>query len=278
MKSKGRYRGTLQYLYAHGPLYLTLYGGVVALLIGMGLAAQRGWLAFVPLALAFMIIVLYFLLASLWAAHHLFDPGGLQPHHVLFDMAQLRETDDFAFVALHGRSQAIELGRRLTTGQIAVLDVYNPQLNPSRVLARARSHTVSLSGSDPRFVWRNGSISLLPLPNESVTAVILLQTLSQFPQKGDCEVLLKEVRRILIPGGRVLLAERVRTQNNWLALGPAALSLETAQQWRDLLRRAGFIVRNEQNLAGLIHCLRADKPIPIEAQQMQLDLRLTSDE
>ncbi|MCA9934858.1 MAG: methyltransferase domain-containing protein [Ardenticatenaceae bacterium] len=274
MKPKGHYRGTLQYLSARGPLYLALYGGVIALLIGMGLAAQRGWLAFVPLTLALVIVILYFLSASLWAAHHLFDPGGLQPHHVLFDMAQLRETDSFAFVALHGRSQAIELGRRLTTGQIAVLDVYNPQLTPSRVLARTRTPLSPPPSGDPRFVWRNGSISLLPLPNESVTAVILCQTLSQFAQAGDREILLKEVRRILLPGGRVLLAERVRTQNNWLALGPAAFNLETEQAWRDLLRRAGFMVRREQSLGGLIHCLRGDKPIPIEAQQMRFELTI----
>lgn len=272
MKPKGQYRGTLQFLFAHGPLYLGVYAGVVALVLGMGIAAVRGWLAFVPLALSLILIILYFLLASLWAAHKLYDAGGRQPHHVLFDMAQLRESDRFAFVDLHGRYQAIDLGRRLTTGQIVVLDVYNPQLTPSRALARSRARQPQPPAGDPRFVWRDGSINLLPLPDESVTAVILNEILSQFWQQGDRETLLQEVRRILIPGGRVLLAQRARTQANWLHLGPAALPLQNSQAWRDLLQRAGFILRREETLDDLIHCFRADKPVPVEAQQMRLSL------
>jgi SAM-dependent methyltransferase len=230
--------------------------------------------AFIPLALAGVLVVLYFLLASLWAAHKLYDAGELQPHHVLFDMAQLRETDRFAYVDLHGRFQAIALGRRLTSGQIAVLDIYTPQLVPSRAVVRSRAHQPRPITDDPRFVWRNGHINLLPLPNESVTAVILNEILSQFWQQGDQEILLREVRRILIPGGRVLVAERTRTQSNWLHLGPATLKLATNQQWRDLLQRTGFSLRREEELVGLIHCFRADKPIPVEAQQLQLGLKV----
>ncbi len=274
MNSARRYHGTLRYLLTHWPLYFALYGGVVALLVGMGVAADRGWLAFVPLALALVIVILFFLLASLWAAHKLYDSGERQPHHVLFDMAQLRETDNFAFVDLNGRFQAIDLGRRLTTGQVAVLDVYNPQLTPSRALVRSRTRQPQPPTGDPRFIWRDGSINLLPLPNESVTAVILNEVLSQFWQQGDQETLLREIRRILIPGGRVLVAERTRTQTNWLHLGPAALRLQSSQEWRDLLRRMGFILRREQAPGGFIHCFRADKPIPVEAQQLQLGLEL----
>ncbi len=274
MKPEGKYRGTLQYLFAHGPLYLGLYGGVVAILLGMGWAAAGGWLAFVPLALAVVMVILYFLLASLWAAHRLYDVGGHQPHHLLFDMAQLRETDNFAFVDLNGRFQAVALGRRLTTGQIAVLDVYNPQLTPSRTLVRSRTRQPHPPTGDPRFVWRDGSINLLPLPNESVTAVILNEVLSEFWQIGDRETLLREARRILIPGGRVMVAERTRTQSNWIHIGPAALRLQNSQEWRNLLRRTGFILRREQEPGGLIHCFRADKPVPVEAQQLQLGFEL----
>lgn len=277
MNPKGKYIGTLRYLYDHWPLYLLLYGGVAFLLIGMGVAANQGWLSFVPLALAIVLVLLYFLLASLWAAHRLYDSQSRQPHHVLFELGQLREYDRFAYIDLNGRFQIIELGRRLTTGQIAVLDIYNPQLTPSTTLARSRARSLALpvqSVGDPRFLWRNGSINLLPLPDECVTAVILNETLSQFWQKGDQEILLREVRRILIPGGRLLVAERTRTSSNWLHLGPGAFRLQNAHTWRDLLRQAGFILRREEDLYGLMLCLRADKPIPVEAQQLQLGLNL----
>ncbi len=272
MKQTGRYDGTLRYLYARLPIYATLYGGAVLLLPAMGLAASQGWWGFVPLLLALLLVLLYFVLASLWAAHRIYDTNGRQAHHILFEMGQFRETDRFAFVELDGRWQAIELGRRLSTGQVVVIDVYNPQVAPSRTLARSRANQPRPPAGDPRFVWRNGDIDLLPLPDESVTAVVLCETLAHFWQKGDQETLLQEARRILVPGGRLLLAERTRTRANWLHLGPAALTLSSSQSWRELLQQRGFILRREVDIGGLIHCFRADKPIPIEAQQLRLAL------
>lgn len=272
MKQTGRYDGTLRYLAARFPVYVTLYGSAVLLLLGMGVAATQGWLGLVPLVLALLLVLFYFIFASLWAAHLVYDANGRQVHQILFEMGQLRETDRFTFVELGGRWQAIELGRRLSTGQVIVIDVYNPQLTPSRTLARSRTQQSKPPAGDPRFIWRNGSIDLLPLPDESVTAVVLNETLCHFWQKGDQETLLREVHRILVAGGRVLLAERTRTRANWLHLGPITLTLPTSQRWRDLLRQSGFVLRREEEINGFIHCFRADKPVPIEAQQLRLAL------
>ncbi|MGB5058289.1 MAG: hypothetical protein WBO48_06340, partial [Candidatus Promineifilaceae bacterium] len=100
----------------------------------------------------------------------------------------------------------------------------------------------------------------------------LCQVVSEFWQQGDRAALLQEINRILTPNGRILLAERVRSQTNWLVMGPGAVNLQSAEQWRDLLREAGFIVQKEQDLQGLIHCFRADKPTPAQARQLSLNL------
>jgi SAM-dependent methyltransferase len=127
---------------------------------------------------------------------------------------------------------------------------------------------------DPRISWQTGSIDLLPLPDKSVTAVILCQVAAEFWQEGDQLKLLAEIYRILSENGRLLVAEQVRSRTNSLIMGPSILKLAPVEQWRALLEKAGFRVRSEKDLQGIIRCFRADKPTYTEAQQLTLGLDL----
>ncbi|MCA9959259.1 MAG: class I SAM-dependent methyltransferase [Chloroflexota bacterium] len=274
MKRESRYRGAMRHINAYWPLYALMYAGLVLAVLVIGVSAIQGWPGPILLALAFLLVMVYALMGSLWSLHQLYDVGGLEPHHTLFDMGQIRETDHFAFIDLGRRQQALAMGRRLTSGQIYIIDVYNPQLTPSRGLARSRARMPQAMIDDPRFTWRNGRIDLLPLPNESISAVILDEILSEFWQIGDQEMLLREVRRVLVPNGRLLIAERTRTRTNNLVMGPMALGLAPTAHWRNLLHQTGFIIRREQTLDGLIHCIRADKPTAVQAQQLQFEWKL----
>ncbi|MCB8982291.1 MAG: methyltransferase domain-containing protein [Ardenticatenaceae bacterium] len=273
MRRKSPYSGTIRHVRANWPGYLLVYAGIVLALLLLGLSMQEGWLSFVPLSLALALLLGYLLAASLWAAHRLYDQEGLRPYHVLFDMGQLKATDTFVYVDLGVRDFALQLSRRLTSGKIFVVDVYNPQWTLSASLKRYRAGQPH-PPPDPRLVWQNGRFDLLPLPDKSVSTVILHRVVSEFWQQGDRMALLAEVHRILTPNGRVLLAERTRSQTNWLVMGPSALNLRPADDWRELLQKAGFIIVKETDLQGLITCWRADKPTPAQARQLSLNLPL----
>ena len=259
------------FIYAHWPLFFGLYGGVVLSLVVIGISAEQGWLSYIPLATAVLLILVFYLLATLWSAHQLYDTNGINPHHILFDMGRIQIGDTFAFIDVGYRRRALALSRRLTTGRIIVLDVYNPQWTTSKALVRLRTR-MPTSPADPRLSFREASVDMLPLPDKSVPAVILCQVVSEFWQHGDRLALLQEINRILTPNGRLLLAERTRSQTNWLVMGPAAFTLKTEQEWKQLLQQAGFIVRHTQERSGLIQCFRADKPTTAEAHQLALEL------
>lgn len=271
MNSVGRFQGTLLHIYTHWPSYLLTYSGIVLALIIIGASAEEGWFSFIPLTLAVLLIVLYFFLASLWAAHKQFDRSGLRPHHVLFDLGQIRARDHFVYIDLGLRRRALGLSRRLTTGRVHVVDIYNPLWTTSPALARGRRRAPA-APDDPRLIWHTGQVNLFPLPDNSVPFVIVCQVASEFWQHGDRLALLQEARRILKPNGRLLLAERVRTNMNWLVMGPGAANLEPAVYWRTLLTKAGFQVRKELDLQGIVHCYRADKPVPLASRQLSLEL------
>ena len=126
--------------------------------------------------------------------------------------------------------------------------------------------------SDPRLSWREGSLDLLPLPDESVNTVMLCHVAGEFWQEGDRTALLEEAYRILKPQGQLLLAETVRSQTNWLIHGLSGMSLPTPAYWRALLQQTGYRVRSEKSVAGLSYCFRAQKPTPAEAQQLSFKL------
>ena len=273
MRHKSPYSGAIRHVRANWPIYVLAYVGIVLALLLIGVSLQQGWLSFVPLSMALLLLLSYFLVAALWAAHQLYDFTGLQPYHVLFDMGQLRATDTFVYVDLGVRDFALQLSRRLTSGKIYVIDVYNPQWATSQSLKRYRVRQPH-AANDPRLVWQNGRIDLLPLPDASVSTVILHRVASEFWQRGDRLALLQEIYRILTPNGRVLMAERVRSQTNWLVMGPGALQLGSLDDWRELLQEAGFTVQKEADLQGLIHCFRADKPAANQGRQLTFSLPL----
>ncbi len=239
------------------------------LLIGLGLA--QGWYAFIPFAMAILIVASYLLVATLYVAYQLNDAPGGTAAEVLIRLAQTRPDDRVVCIDLGLRSTAVTIAQRLTTGEVTVIDVYNPQSNVGAALHRSRDRARK-SQTDPRLNWIDGSINLLPLPDRSVSAVFMNQILSEFWLPEERQQLLEEVRRILIPEGRLLVAERVRAQTSLLLTGLVTYTLPTDDHWRSYLERSGFTIQREEGVHSLLYCVRADKPSPTAGKQMALRL------
>ena len=271
MERTGRYRGTLNYISAHWPAYLFGYAGLVLLLlVVVFFSGYYGWWAYISLSFALILLVAYFFGVSIWAAHVQHDGSDFD---LIFEMARLRPEDQFVHIGLGMRTTAVGLGRRLSTGHMTVIDVYNPQLMPNEAIVRARARAPQ-PGPDNRVTWREGSITLLPLPDSSVRTVTINCTLSALWQNGDHDRLLAEIWRILRPGGRLVMVEKVRSYTNWLVWGPLATRIPKNDYWRDRLTGAGFEIRQElAQFHGMVHFYRAEKPIPsIRGQQLKLGL------
>jgi ubiquinone/menaquinone biosynthesis C-methylase UbiE len=266
-----RLSDTRRYLRANWPSYSVLYAGLVLAIFLLGAGFVSGWYALVPFALALFIIDGYLLLGAVWTAYQMHDGPGPRAVELLVDYAQLRPEDRVVCIDLGVRETAIHIAQRLTTGQVTVIDVYNPQSNPSGALRRARAEARK-PAPDPRLDWIDGTTQLLPLPDRSVRLVFMNQIMSEFWLPEERTQLLEEVRRILAPEGRLLLAERNRSRANLLLTGLVTSSWPPAETWRAMLARADLRVQREESLRGLLYCARADKPAPSEGKQMRLQL------
>lgn len=264
------FAGTRRHIHMYAQRYLLLIALQLGMMLVILVSAWQGWWAFVLPAMVVFIVGGYFGLLSIWAAYVQFDIRANQDHHVLFELGQVNPTDRFAHINLGSRVTAQGLSRRLTGGRISVVDVYNPQLTPRPELLRMRRQA-GISPPDPRLTFLEGSIDLLPLPDKSVQAVTMSRILSEFWQHGDRLCLLQEVYRILPYGGKLLVAERVRTEANAMVMGPAVLRLHPMGYWETLLSQAGFKIINSRTTYGLVHYIRAEKPHPSTMQQLTFD-------
>ena len=271
MRPQGRLDNTRRSLRSHWPAFFGLYGLLVLTVVLLGVGLASGWYALIPFALAVMLVAGYVLAGALWTAYQTYDGPGPQIIAQLIDYAQLRPDDKIVCIDLGLRATAVEVARRLITGQVTTIDVYNPQSNPGAPLRRARA-AARKPGPDPRLEWIDGRIELLPMPDQSVRLVFMNEVLSEFWLPEERARLLEEVRRILVPGGRLLLAERHRTRTNLLFSGLATSTLPPAETWHALLLRADFRIEREDSLRGLVYCARADRPPPTEGRQLRLHL------
>jgi ubiquinone/menaquinone biosynthesis C-methylase UbiE len=266
-----RRQQTGRYIRAHWPTFFFLYGAVVValLLIGVGLALE--WYAFVPISLAILIVAATFLLSALWVADNLNNVSGEAVAEILFRLSQIRPENQVVCIDLGLKETAVTVAQRLTAGKVTVIDVYNPQSNIGAALRRARARGPRIL-PDPRLTWVDGSVNLLPLPDQSTGVVFMNQILSEFWMLEERGQLLNEVRRILVPEGRIVVAERVRANSHSFLAGLVTASLPPEQQWRSLLERYGFIIQREENPQGLLYIARAVKPSPTSGKQLSLKL------
>ena len=252
------------YLAARWKGYATRVAGgvIVAVLLMMGavLTTQWWWL---PLGAVFILWAAWFYASTTWQIRNLLDT-----RRTVEGIWQLLKLDTYArFVCIEVglRAMPLALSRRLQRGTLKIIDIYNPQLMPDLALARLRlvaQEQVVHEPSDPRALWVEGSVDRLPQRDDSVPAVVLDQVLFALKEAGDHRRLLREVYRVLQPGGRLIVVEAVKRQDNWW-LGGEWFSAETIQQ---ILTTNHFILHDDTPINPLLHAFCVLKPIPKREQ------------
>jgi ubiquinone/menaquinone biosynthesis C-methylase UbiE len=97
---------------------------------------------------------------------------------------------------------------------------------------------------DGRLDIRAGTSESLPWPNASFDCVFAVHTIYFW---HDLLTHLSEIRRVLVPGGRVVLGFREKNATTEKALPAEVYNLRSAQNVADLLRAAGFAPQIESD-------------------------------
>jgi SAM-dependent methyltransferase len=120
-----------------------------------------------------------------------------------------------------------------------VFDIFDPErmTEPSIIRARLRSHNIV---EPERADFRR-----LPVATGTIDAALLLLSAHELRSDEARTALFTELRRVLGPGGRVVIAEHLRDAANFLAFGPGFLHFHSRRTWTRCFARTRFDVHAE---------------------------------
>lgn len=127
-----------------------------------------------------------------------------------------------------------------------VFDIFDEQAMDEPSIARARrlaTNEVDAERADFRH---------LPLPKGTVDVAMLLLSAHELRSEEARSALFTELRRVLGPAGRVVVAEHLRDWANFLAYGPGFLHFHSRRTWLRCFSRHRFDVHREFSITPFV--------------------------
>ncbi|MBI4832140.1 MAG: class I SAM-dependent methyltransferase [Candidatus Lindowbacteria bacterium] len=143
-------------------------------------------------------------------------------------------------------------------GHVQGIDLSKDQLDVARKNARREGLQID---------FREGSIDELPFPDKSFDAIFSTLMLHHVPEKVK-KGAFREMRRVLRPGGRIVVADFGPPAHRWgwVVFAPAMLMCLAHATARDnlfnrlptLMSEAGLKVTDEKTMKEVVHVFRAE--------------------
>ncbi|UOQ70138.1 class I SAM-dependent methyltransferase [Hymenobacter cellulosilyticus] len=138
------------------------------------------------------------------------------------------------------------LRQRFAQAELHVFDFYDPDLHREVSIKRARA-------AYPPFP---GTITVqpqaLPLPGASTDYALVLLSAHEIRQQRERVAFFKEIRRTLLPQGRIIVVEHLRDPANFLAYTIGFFHFYSRATWLQVFRAAGLEVVQEQKITPFV--------------------------
>lgn len=129
-----------------------------------------------------------------------------------------------------------------------VFDFYDPAKHTEISIRRARA------SATPDRETVAITTAHLTLSDASLDRVLLILAAHEIRDPGERAAFFHELRRVVKPGGRVIVVEHTRDLANVLAYGPGAWHFHTRAAWSATFRESGWNVVEARALNRLITC------------------------
>ncbi len=187
----------------------------------------------------------YFFVASLWAAHLIYDQSPLYHWGWLTTTlsAPLRQ-----LVNIHeGFGETSEALRQLfPQARLTIFDLYNPLTSTEPSIARARRYCPA------KLPAISVDAAHLPMESSSCDGILLFMAAHEIRTAEGRTRFFAELQRILGPGGQALLVEHLRNLPNALAFGPGCLHFYPRREWRRLVQESGLQLTQEHAITPFV--------------------------
>ena len=204
---------------------------VLALIVGSLWFIQWSGILFLMVLLAFG----YGLFMPLIVSAYVYDLSGFYR----FDWLRKLQLDNHSarvHVNIHAGfdETSFQLEELFPHATLTVFDFYNEKLHTEPAIVRARK--VSLVFPNTQQI----TTSSIPLSEASVDTVFLVFAAHEMRAFEEKVTFMKECRRVLKPGGNVIMVEHLRDLPNFLAFSIGFTHFYSRNTWLKAYREAGF--------------------------------------
>jgi SAM-dependent methyltransferase len=239
----GRFAGVSRIVRVNWPRYV-LAGAIVIITAGsMDLALPRGVniLLWCGASLA-----VFWVIASIIASHWVYDRSDL------FEWNWIRDVIDgpvTRWINIHAGLDSVghkTLRRLLPRAIGTTIDIFDPIEMTEPSIARARDE----EEIDPRMV--HARFDDLPIANGEADVALLLLAAHELRRPAARDAFFRELRRVIRPGGSILLVEHLRNLPNFIAFGPGAFHFFSRRAWMSNASAGGFELVREMRFTPLV--------------------------
>jgi len=202
------------------------------------------WWVRVPASIGFGMVAMW-LVSSLAASWIVYDRSRLMNWDWVL---QALGFSPLSYINIHaGHDESSDaLHRIFKEARGRVFDIFAPDEMTEPSIARARTAAPHASAAE-HVDYRH-----LPVPTGTIDAAMLLLSAHELRSDAARGALFTELRRVLGPGGRVVVAEHLRDWANFLAYGPGFLHFHSRRTWVRCFARHRFDVHAEFSITPFV--------------------------
>ncbi|MGH8095381.1 MAG: class I SAM-dependent methyltransferase [Chthoniobacterales bacterium] len=245
--ARGKYQGVLQIIRFNWPMYVA----AVAVLAAGSAVASAAPLPVPGRATIFTVLSLaaFWLVLSLLVSHYVYDRSALYAGHWLLPALG---NSPARYATLHvGLDEFSEiLKEKFPWADGSVIDFFDATEMTEASIQRARRE----HARDLPTAIRADSRALRFRDNE-FDAVFLIFAAHELRRPASRQELLRELRRTLKPGGKIVLVEHLRDLANFLAFGPGFLHFHSRTEWLRNIAAANLSVVHEFRFTPFVRVL-----------------------
>ena len=225
------------------PYYAAAGLGVVALPLVVSHLALPAWLRIVTYAS--LALMAAWLVTSMVVSWIVYDRSRLMDWDWVLQALGFSPKSWINLHAGHDESSAA-LTRIFSGATGRVFDIYDAREMTEGSIAVARRlarNEVPAEAADFRH---------LPLPRGTIDVAMLLLSAHELRSDESRSALFAELRRVLGPAGRVVIAEHLRDWANFLAFGPGFLHFHSRRAWLRCFSQHRFDVHREFSITPFV--------------------------
>jgi SAM-dependent methyltransferase len=135
---------------------------------------------------------------------------------------------------------AVQIAKRLTTGKLVGIDIWDTMELGGNSPERAYTNA-EIEGVKTKVEFKSGNVLEIPFDNNVFDIVTCSSVLNNLPGEKNRIKALKEIFRVLKPGGKCMLLEPLRNLRTFCAFTPfAVFQLGKKEHWENYAETAGF--------------------------------------